>query len=58
MKKEYKGYLITLEKQAGFWLATALSDTDYFKIKFMGYTKSVMFDRMQIQCVYRESEGY
>lgn len=55
---EYKGYMIILEKQHNGWLGTAISDTDFFKIKFMGYTKSVMFDRMKKQCAFRESEGF
>jgi len=58
MTKEYKDYLITLEKQHNGWLGSAISDTDYFKIKFIGYTKSVMLDRMKVQCEFRQSEGY
>ena len=54
----YKDYLITLEYTHSGVNASATSDTDYFVIKFIDYTKAEIIKRVKTQCKFRASEGY
>ena len=54
---EHAGYFVTLDYTHSGCIATARSDSDWFKINYQGYTDRQIKGRVKVQCDYRKENN-